>query len=43
MSAAGVSNFVVHPDGRRIAFTGGGGKREVWALENFLPAVNAKK
>jgi hypothetical protein len=27
----------VHPDGRRIAFTAGGVKLEIWVLENFLP------
>ena len=26
----------VHPDGRRIAFTAGRGKTEMWVLENFL-------
>jgi Tol biopolymer transport system component len=34
----------VHPDGRQIAYAvGEGEKSEVWALENFLPALNAKK
>ena len=34
----------VHPDGRRIAFTGGYRiKMEVWALENFLPKSTAGK
>jgi Tol biopolymer transport system component len=27
----------VHPDGRQIVYIGGGAKKEVWALENFLP------
>ena len=32
----------VHPDGQRIVFSAGGGKAEVWVLENFLPkAPNA--
>ena len=31
------------PDGRRIAFTGGGGPgSEVWAVENLLPLKSAK-
>ncbi|MBI4908182.1 MAG: PD40 domain-containing protein [Acidobacteria bacterium] len=30
----------VHPDGRQIAFVGGRRANEVWALENFLPALN---
>jgi len=33
----------VHPDGRRIAFTGPGPRpgAEVWAMENFLPGFTA--
>ncbi len=31
----------VHPDGRRIAFTAGRFREEVWVLENFLPEVKA--
>ena len=33
----------LHPDGRRLAFSlrHGGGSREVWALENFLPQAGA--
>jgi Tol biopolymer transport system component len=34
-----VGNVNVHPDGRRIAFTSEYNKSEVWALENFLPAL----
>jgi Tol biopolymer transport system component len=30
------------PDGRKLAFLSGDVKDEVWALENFLPAVTAK-
>ena len=37
----------VHPDGRQIAYavseTGPRQPGEVWVLENFLPATNAKK
>jgi len=34
----------VHPDGRQIAYVvGDWTKQEVWVLENFLPALNAKK
>ena len=32
----GLSDISVHPDGRRIAFTGGWIQMEVWAMENFL-------
>jgi Tol biopolymer transport system component len=42
-----IKNPAVHPDGKQIVFDaageGGGGPGGVWALENFLPAVNAKK
>ena len=30
-------------DGRQIAFRSGQGNAEVWVLENFLPALSAKK
>jgi Tol biopolymer transport system component len=36
----------VHPDGRRIAFDSGQWKPrqlELWAMENFLPVINAKR
>ena len=31
----------IHPDGKQIVFTIGGGKKELWVLENFLPALEA--
>jgi Tol biopolymer transport system component len=36
-----VGNVNFHPDGRRIAFTSNYNRNEVWALENFLPALGA--
>jgi dipeptidyl aminopeptidase/acylaminoacyl peptidase len=33
----------VHPDGRRLAFTAGVGKNEIWVMENFPPAAPARK
>ena len=39
----GLSDISVHPDGRRIAFTGGSTQMEVWAMENFLPGFTAGK
>jgi Tol biopolymer transport system component len=35
----------LHPDGQRIAFTGGelGGNSEIWVLENFLPKSSDDK
>ncbi len=31
----------VHPDGKQIVFTIGGGKKELWVMENFLSALGA--
>lgn len=33
----------VHPDGKRIAFTSGSSKGEVWMMENFLPEEKSPK
>ena len=33
----------LHPDGKRITFTAGRGKSEIWVLENFLPTPRAAK
>ncbi|MBI4471903.1 MAG: PD40 domain-containing protein [Acidobacteria bacterium] len=33
----GLSSLRIHPDGRRIAFSGGTNKNEIWVMENFLP------
>ncbi|MBI4908175.1 MAG: PD40 domain-containing protein [Acidobacteria bacterium] len=41
LHGGGVRWVGVHPDGRRLVFSGGtarNNKREVWAIENFLPA-----
>ncbi len=40
-----VNHMSLHPDGRRIAFTGGdlGGDSEIWVLENFLPKSSTGK
>ncbi|MEK7753895.1 MAG: tetratricopeptide repeat protein [Acidobacteriota bacterium] len=38
----GLRSPSVHPDGRRIAFTAGEYKSEVWVMENFLPVATAK-
>lgn len=32
-----MGNLALHPDGKRLAFTGGEQKFEVWVMENFLP------
>ena len=39
----GMKNIRIHPDGRRIAFACMQGDREIWAMENFLPASSADK
>lgn len=33
----------IHPDGHQVAFDTGEVKREIWALENFLPAAVVKR
>ena len=33
----------LHPDGRRIVFTSGMNAKEIWAMENFLPALRGGK
>jgi Tol biopolymer transport system component len=37
LGAPNLRELCVHPDGRRIAFTSGGDRSEVWVMENFLP------
>jgi len=39
LKAEGIRDLRVHPDGRHIAYTSGRDRSEVWAMENFLPAV----
>jgi dipeptidyl aminopeptidase/acylaminoacyl peptidase len=43
LTAKNMRELRIHPDGRRIAFTSGGDKSEVWAMENFLPVAKATK
>jgi len=38
-----ISPISIHPDGRRIAFSSGQRKAEVWVMENFLPVEKAEK
>ena len=38
----GVASIRLHPNGRQIAFFAGDSAREIWALENLLPALSAK-
>jgi Tol biopolymer transport system component len=33
----------IHPDGKRVSFTAGAQKYELWAMENFLPAPTVRK
>ena len=39
LEAQGIREVRVHPDGRRIAYTAGGDRSDVWVLENFLPGT----
>jgi len=39
----GVREMAFSPDGKRVAFTAGESKAEVWVMENFMPAVTAKQ
>jgi hypothetical protein len=41
--AAREQGFSLSPDGRSIAFAMGKAVSEIWALENFLPTLPAKK
>jgi Tol biopolymer transport system component len=44
ISMRGVKSPTVHPDGKRIVFSGVGEfTRKFWVLENFLPAPNARR
>ena len=43
LTAENMRELRIHPDGRRIAFTAGQDKQEVWVMENFLPALKAAK
>lgn len=36
-------NVRIHPNGREVVFTAGSDKSEVWVLENFLPALSARR
>ncbi len=36
LSMLGLTDPRLHPDGKRISFTAGGNKAEVWVMENFL-------
>jgi Tol biopolymer transport system component len=38
-----VRHMQLHPDGRRLVFISGDTRLEVWVMENFLPALSAKK
>jgi len=39
LGGPGMRELCIHPDGRRIAFTIGGDRSEVWVMENFLPVA----
>ena len=39
LTAEGMRDLCMHPDGRHVAFTAGPSRSEVWVMENFLPAT----
>jgi Tol biopolymer transport system component len=39
----GISDLRLHPDGRQLAFSAGEDTREIWVMENFLPAAQKGK
>jgi Tol biopolymer transport system component len=39
----GARGMQIHPDGRQAAFSMGEPKQEVWAMDNFLPLLQASK
>lgn len=43
LTAENMRELCVHPDGRRVAYTAGADKQEVWVMENFLPAPGAAR
>jgi Tol biopolymer transport system component len=43
LNAVNIRQLRIHPDGRRIVYTAGQQKREVWVLENFLPTLRASR
>lgn len=43
LAREGLRNLRVHPNGRRIAFTAGHFKNEVWVMENFLPDLSTSE
>ncbi len=43
LAMSGLTNFALHPDGRRIAFTVTEGGGELWVMENFLAGLSASR
>lgn len=43
LAMSGLTNFVLHPDGRLIAFTVAEGGGELWVMENFLAGLSASR
>ena len=43
LAVRGRHSTAFHPDGRHVAFVMGKSQLEIWALENFLPTLDAKK
>jgi Tol biopolymer transport system component len=43
LAMQGLSSVTIHPDGKRVAFTAGQSKSEIWVMENLLPAPRTPK
>ncbi len=39
LTAEGIRDLRIHPDGRHVAYTSGRDRSAVWVMENFLPPV----
>jgi len=37
LTGKNMRELCIHPDGRRVAYTSGGDRKEVWVMEGFLP------
>ncbi len=43
LTAEGIRDLRIHPDGRRVAYTSGGDRSAVWVIENFLPPAERRR
>jgi Tol biopolymer transport system component len=43
LTAEGIRDLRLHPDGRHVAYTSGGDRSAVWVMENFLPPAERRR